>query len=1023
MTYDYTAALQTDKMIGTDRQDLLEQVIRAIKDNKKEYVFYLVGMGGIGKTRFLSEIGKTVKHVGKAVRWSNIVDLYQSEMHSNTDIERKLAENLDPKNEYFEPYHTMRNEFDEVRDTGVGGSLLQRKRQELTQKFIECLNELSKDYRLVLTFDTLELVQYESEDIRDLCEIKGENTSVKNWLLNQIPHFSNCVTVFSGREHRELQVEFEDKFQQTGSRYKGHYIDKLSKRDAKTFLKELAVHCSVLEDVDQELFDKIFRGSENGRPIYLSLAADLASHDSTSLSELFENPQELRRKIAYRLWNDLPEQHCNIIRYLVFARQGLDVPLLCHLDSQMSQKRAEDLFDEMRQYTFIKHAESSIHPAGQLFLHDEVFDILDQERLRDLDQDTRPKFERIRNYYAAQQKKLTTEFESILESKDSYKTTPRRTKQRELENAKVKQLHYELQLNPLQAYWQLYNRWAEEAIKSHHTGLDMRLLDTVLHFFRYVQLGYTWYQDNQEAQHTRYSNLNSIIAQHEDEFKRNSAVLWIRRYNARGEFEKAKRIAQKIKRSRKKAFAWKQTRDPLYQGALLTALGEAMSSTISSQDETLRTLNSVLSLLNTKEDFSALDKDEPWRWAEILGRANNNIGFAYRLNNQFSTAINYYRKAIELYRQVDVLHQMAASITNLAYVYAQLGAIDEAEALAEDAVAIWQRRGQPYNLALSYNAWGLICLLADQPHRARAFCEQADQLFSDLVAGEGHLSELRGRGLSQLALGETMRRLANLFFLQVYDEKEAVGFLQKGRDYLQTAIDIFKETDKRQLLRAYAELGRLYRDWTAILCTTNKKQDAQERQYQAQDFLEKARNLAQENKSLLQVADLSLDLVSLYYAAEQQNMARRELKTAQASVDKQYRPKEGDGFKNPPINPIDSYWQVLGKMYFLQAQMSFDRGTSLAETQHDNDKMIYIREGILYFVQAVACFQQYATVVPFSHDPKMKQTKITIYHLLKSYKRSRLQEIMEFTRKTAEQYCVSDKLEPMILYLERTLGI
>ena len=30
---------------------------------------------------------------------------------------------------------------------------------------------------------------------------------------------------------------------------------------------------------------------------------------------------------------------------------------------------------------------------------------------------------------------------------------------------------------------------------------------------------------------------------------------------------------------------------------------------------------------------------------------------------------------------------------------------------------------------------------------------------------------------------------------------------------------------------------------------------------------------------------------------------------------------------------------------------------------------------------------------------------------------------MEFTRKTAEQYCVSDKLEPMILYLERTLGI
>lgn len=1017
----HTAALQTETMIGAERKEFLRQVNKAIADRKKEYIFFFVGIGGIGKTRLLKEIGKSVDKQ-QGVLWSEIVDLYQSEMHSNSDIEQKLAEKLDPDNEYFQPYHELRQTFETDRYAGFGGNLLERKRQELTQQFVECFNELSKDIRLVLTFDTLELVQYESEDIQELCEVQDENTSVKSWLLSQVPHFKNTVTIFSGRPHRQLQVEFEDKFQRAGCQYVGRYVDKLSKLDARKFLDELATRCIALKDVDDQLFGKIFSGSENGRPIYLSLAADLAREGKgPELSELFDDPQTLRRKIAYRLWDDLPLQHSTIIKYLAYARQGLDIPLLLHLDNNISQKRAEALFREMGDYTFIKHAESSIHPAGQLFLHDEVYDILDQERLQAIDEETQPQFQKISSYYQKQQQKLALQLQFLQKGENSHKKKERQEKQRELENVRVRRLYYKLQLKPLEAYWVLYNRWAEEAIKSHYTGFDMRLQDVVLSFFRYVRQGHAWQQKN-KATHMRYNALHDVIAKHEDSFTRNSAVLWVRRYNARGQFEQAKRVANKITGSRKKAFSWKKINDPLFQGALLAALGEAMYSMAEAQEKTLKVLKLVIELLQDSKKFMQQENDESWRRARTLGRANNNIGFTFRLGNRFSTAIPYYRTAITLYRQVDVLDEMAATVTNLAYVYAQLGAIDEAEALAEDAVAIWQRLGQPYNLALSLNAWGLVCLLADQPHRAKAFCLQADELFSNLVAEGGPASELRGRGLSQLALGETWRRLANLLFLQVYDEKEAIGFLMNGRNCLQTAIDIFKETDSNQLMMAYAGLGRLYRDWALVLLRLGQKLDAQERQYQAQDFLEKARNLAQKRDALHLVADISQDMVALYWSTDQHELARKELKRAEAAIDPRFRPQEGKGFKDIP-EPLDSFWQLLGKIYFLQAQMSFSWAGSLTETLHGDQKMVNIREGVLYFVQAVACFERYARVVSFSQSPKMKQTKITIYHQLKTYKDSRLREILNMIEETAVQYKVSEQLDSMIQYLERTLGV
>ncbi|MCZ7672531.1 MAG: tetratricopeptide repeat protein [Chloroflexi bacterium] len=77
-------------------------------------------------------------------------------------------------------------------------------------------------------------------------------------------------------------------------------------------------------------------------------------------------------------------------------------------------------------------------------------------------------------------------------------------------------------------------------------------------------------------------------------------------------------------------------------------------------------------------------------------RAYNNKAFVYRLYHQYSTAVEPFRQAIALYRQVDIRDEMADSINNLALVYANLGALDEAEALADDGRDLRERLAQRY---------------------------------------------------------------------------------------------------------------------------------------------------------------------------------------------------------------------------------------------------------------------------------------------------------------------------------------
>lgn len=1008
-----TAVLQQGKLIG--RQDHLDSIKNAINDNKN-YVFFFTGEGGIGKTRLLTEIGQYIQTLqqgsGRRLLWSHIIDLYHSDMHSNSRIEEALIDALDEKRDFFQEYERKRDAFEQQRLAGLAGPSLEESRQELTVAFTRGFQQLAKTARIVLTFDTLELVQYENSTIRELCEIEEEGvSSVKNWLLEQVAKFKNTVTIFAGRPHENVQPDFARFFVGKECLYEDQRIKRFSYEETHAYLRELAKQYDELgKALDPVTVDQIYKGADYGRPIYINLMADLLSFGN-DISDIFpltpasvneDYRKNMKRGIARRLL-ELPGLHGIIVRYLAMARQGLDEELLLHLlQAKYGRSEIQTAIKQMKAFTFIK---THPHNPDQIFLHDEVYDILDEFHLDDR-QHVENTFIAIRNYYEEKRAAAVRQREMMGAQSTAQDFHRYEELVHTIADLSATTLHYELQVDPLPAYYQKYVRWDEEAIKAHQVGYDMRLRDVVLTFFNALDKIAT----------PRREWLSKRLPQ--AELDRMNAILWLRRYLSRGQNQKCYDIAKKIMTHPEPPFQWDQVEDKYYKAALLTIMGEAMLYLKKpTKEETLQALNTTIELLKKEpKQYDAL-RDENWRRARILGRAYNNKGYVYRGYNQFSTAVEPYRQAIALYRQVDIRDEMADSINNLSLVYAQLGALDEAEALAEDGRSLREQLWQRFPLGLSYSTLGLVNIIAQHPHQARGLSKQALALFSPVddatVTGIGYE---RGQALARYNLGMSSRGLAHLVDSHVYNAEEAVQHFKTGRGFLRQAINYYDGKGGIYEIETKAELGRLYRDWMKLDLSLNDQDGAQERKDLAIMYLEReALPLCQSEKRPDGIANILEDMAHLHWAWKDRSTTLDYLERAEATIPEEYKPKPGQGFAtvSEPINPL---WVALGKIYLLRAELIFNPGDYLARLE--DPEIEALLESMKYRLLAVACFEHHSPYA--SGDHMMKETRKAMYNSLKRYGVPRLELLRSKMQEVSETYNLS--FTSVFNYIDRTMG-
>lgn len=921
---------KTARTIG--RKKYINAIRSAIADEtRRSYVLYFVGDGGIGKTRLLEEVEVIKKEwIGTPFLWSDIIDLYHNEYHSPGGLRKAIADGLDIENLHFRQFRDLREEYEKKKQEGVTGSELDALWTELDRKFQEEFRALADKYRIALCFDTMELVQYESDIVQKICRAQHIGTDIRNWLLKQVSVFPNTVTIFAGRPRPDVQKEFKHKFAKAGINFELYEVGALTDDEVREYLDALTrEHPELLEILTPDIRRRVL-DIARGRPIFITLLIDLMLHGE-SLAEIFPVSGSAKRRvdektISVRLGEHLlsmPNPFDQMVYFLLHARKGLDADLLRHLaPPQWSDTEIETNLNRMREFAFVK-----IRPkTNQLFLHDAVYDLFDCYFQHDM---------RVGSGYKSIAQYYRQQLERDLSPTDR-------------ERLELARLYYEFQVDAREGY-RLYARWDYNAISSHEIGFDMRLRDEGLRFMERYSVRKSPFYDKRVA---------ALVDR--DAIDRDCAVRWVQRYLARGDFKKAYQVAKSIRYNKKELFNWESIKDPLYKAGLLTAWGEAMLYVGTGEKDTLSTLKQAIRLLSEEQGWT---EEQLWWRAHILGRAYNNIGYLFWTNGRYGLALEYYRHALPYFVQSEMRDERANTLNNLAHLEALLGRVSLAEQHVTQALQIREQIGRKYPAALSHNTLGIIHTLQDHPMWGERECQKALKICEDL-------KEDRGIGLACNALGFALRKRGDQWKKGVYSQDEANAYFTEAFDNLQRAVEIFSHLPEPiRLWEAYNELGSLYCDWGWLARKRASDLDALGQYEESIKWQRKALAIARKHNLQYQIADSYDDLAqvlsdrsALLLKLERVKEAKQSRKEAllyldriDSMVPKAFRLKPKRGFRET-LEPGETYWLSLGKVHLQRGIWAFRLEEDQFTGTRRDERM---SNGIRHFALATAYFRRY----------------------------------------------------------------
>ena len=925
-------APRTPHIIG--RRQYIDDIRRAIADDTgRSHVLYFVGLGGIGKTRLLEEVAVIQKEwSGKPFRFTGIIDLYYTKYHSPGGLRQAIADGLDPDNHYFQGYRSLRAEWERKRREGMISPELEEIRRQFDGLFQQEYAALAEKQRLVLCFDTLELIQYESDAVQRICQIQDMDTVIKNWILEQVKRFPNTATLFAGRPRPITQADFQQSFTEAGCLFTLVELKAFTKGDTHKYLEAMSTRRRELGAIlTPEMQERIFYITQ-GRPIYLTLLIDLLLHGQALGQIIPRDPSQnvdhelVGKHLVEHLLN-LPNPFDQMIYFLMHAQKGLDVGLLLYLAGDLwSEDQILENMAHMREFAFVKTRSDT----AQLFLHDEVYGLCDLYFHND------PRFgheyESIARYYRQRLKSAASS--------------------QEREELTVTLIYYELQVDAHIGFLHWYTRWDEDAINSHEVSLDMRLRDEVLRFMeRYTGHASPFY-DPRIVQQVDHAVID-----------RDSAVRWVKRYVARGDFEKAQWVAENLYRSTEPVFNWNEVNDPLYKAALLSAWGEVLVHTSAPEEKARTLLEQAIQFLGDDQRWS---DDQRWLRARILGRTHNYLGYLYRIRGRYGPALDQYKRALPYFNAADIQDERANTLNNLAYLLALLGRVNSALLHIKQALEIRQGIGHKYQLALSHNTRGIIHTLHDHPEWGERECREALYIFEDL-------QEPRGIGLTCLGLGFALRRRGDQWKVDVYPLNEAAKDFQEAVQYFERAVNIFSTqvSEPVRLWEAYNELGSLYCDWGFLTWERRISNKVALEQYERSiNYQREALKIAQERELQSQTLDSLDDLAQVIGDRSFLLLRMRKLKKARQSrveaeslldqiwrmVPMPFHLTPGQGFRQE-AEAGEIYWRVLGKAHQWWGRWAFRDLQIGVVPDQKREKMF--QEATRNLILAAAYFQRF----------------------------------------------------------------
>lgn len=908
-------------------REIMKEIEAAIQaEDRDTYVFYITGGGGTGKTVLLREVGKSLDSEDgdtASFPWSGILDLYHPDVNSNSGLEQRISKALERAHE-FSRYREQRLDYTSQRQAGLSGSHLERERQKMAELFAQGVNRVTTSDRIVIALDTTERIEHEVDEIQRLCDLENETTTVKAWLLNQLRRWKNAVVLLVGRPE---QTPYLGKaLRETLDGQPGvHFISKtlggFNEAEVEEYftLKEKQ-YPEVVPHLDPKIRHRLWEVTE-GKPIRLDLALEVIRHelgwnnlrDYILTADAKAILDEIDRRLIEHVMEGGADQALKrVLKYLAIARRGLDADLLHHLEPDWDLETAQIHLNAIMGRELIKRRPED----GRLYLHDEVA-LLCDKHLLDAEDVQRLSNEVMRWYDLRLAALRSREQDQVLHL-DIDRSNQRKDTQ-------IGSLLYRLRANPNEGYhW--YVRQAEWAVRAVEVGFDMRLRNEILAFLH--------------SQSPIDKRLIEDAGHLQEEFNRDEAGRWIKRYMARGDYKKALEIVRIINKSRRHLcpiedpgrcrLAWSDL--DVYHAQALIYTGNV--------DEAIKFLKAVIRDLEGDQSPELLARSKPdsyegWRRNLILGRAHNNLGYAYWMHlGYLITAVSALQNALPYFRASNLREELANTSDNMGRVYALLRHPTRAKALVDTGLDLRRDLGRMYRLALSLNSRAIVDLEFSQPFPAHNLADRALTIFRQLNAQ-------RGVGLASITLGRAFRQLGNLWAENTIDRAESEQYHRDSVMHLEQALRIF-EVEVQEPVRwveAANELGCLYRDQAKLARTSpDQAQTFRALTSRAIRYLEDSIERAREHELKQWVVENMEDLAQVYFLRQDYRNALYWLGKANAEIPEDYKiyrtvdqsPSQQDiaSDQERARRPrVEIFWLLMGKIELLQGNIIFDQAT------------------------------------------------------------------------------------------------
>lgn len=348
------------------RQSELELIDHLIDEKTSQPILCIEGVGGIGKTRLLQEVGRLYNNV-PTLKIVGILDFDDLALATGPSISSKIIEILG-HHEVFSEYIEEFNEFRLIQQAGWSVSAVARKENKLQNTFHRCLNKFTAFYRLVFLFDTAERIS-----TGDTLEY------IKSILCN----LQNSLIVFAGRS---TPYDYLTKTLEDNTRLQKIELQQLSISSSEEYLEEKQRALKIV--LPQEIRKKLIFLSE-GSPILLEMAIDWIiqgdSPDSDWLAETKyhelaqlssethrQKQREFESKLVHHIYDFQGLKGLESFILTLSIAYPLNVRGIAAI-MDIPEIQAESLINYARQQVYVKSL-----PGNYISLHDRMRDMVEE---------------------------------------------------------------------------------------------------------------------------------------------------------------------------------------------------------------------------------------------------------------------------------------------------------------------------------------------------------------------------------------------------------------------------------------------------------------------------------------------------------------------------------------------------------------------------------------------------------------------------------------------------------------------